>query len=150
MSILAGKASSFIAEIAFSVDCEVYDLSPEKIVNTKMVDQIKVIRHIYTIFPPDKVVSRGQSGLGPNWLTKSPDLSVWDYLCLKPSRLSRGHQVILVTKSQPALHAHLFEALCSLFDVVWEFKELGTSLDVLLMDQNYEVHRQQFLDKSKE
>lgn len=39
----------------------------------------RTLEHIYTIFTPDRVVSRGQSGLGPSWPPRSPDLSVCDY-----------------------------------------------------------------------
>ncbi|GFW12851.1 hypothetical protein TNCV_3885611 [Trichonephila clavipes] len=42
---------------------------------------------IYTIFIPDRVVSRDQSGLGRCWSPRSPDVLVWDYIwcgTLKP------------------------------------------------------------------
>ncbi|GFX29728.1 hypothetical protein TNCV_2750621 [Trichonephila clavipes] len=35
--------------------------------------------HVYTIITPEKVVSRGQSDLGPNWPPRSPDPSMCDY-----------------------------------------------------------------------
>ena len=39
----------------------------------------QTLEHIYTIFTPDRVVSRGQLGHFPSWPPRSPDLSVCDY-----------------------------------------------------------------------
>ncbi|KAG8174791.1 hypothetical protein JTE90_013053 [Oedothorax gibbosus] len=39
----------------------------------------KNLNHIYKTFYSDRVVSRGQSGLGPFWPPRSPDLSVCDF-----------------------------------------------------------------------
>ncbi|KAG8174111.1 hypothetical protein JTE90_000037 [Oedothorax gibbosus] len=39
----------------------------------------KTLNHIYKTFDSDRVVSRGQSGLGPLWPPRSPDLSVCDF-----------------------------------------------------------------------
>ncbi|GFV27259.1 hypothetical protein TNCV_3459531 [Trichonephila clavipes] len=37
--------------------------------------------HIYTVFTPDRVVSLGQSDLGPSWPLRSNDLSLCNYFC---------------------------------------------------------------------
>lgn len=37
------------------------------------------LEHIYKIFTPDRVVSRGQSCIDPSWPPRSPDLTVCDY-----------------------------------------------------------------------
>ncbi|GFW06167.1 hypothetical protein TNCV_36431 [Trichonephila clavipes] len=49
MSILAGKANSFVVDIAFSADCKDYHFCPEKIVNPPdckaLIEKLKSCDH---------------------------------------------------------------------------------------------------------
>ncbi|GFS62768.1 hypothetical protein TNCV_3202001 [Trichonephila clavipes] len=60
MSILAGKANSFIAEIAFSADCEDYPFCSEKIVNGERIRSVMSRRKHRSAFDPVSEFDRGR------------------------------------------------------------------------------------------
>ncbi|GFU46855.1 hypothetical protein TNCV_640091 [Trichonephila clavipes] len=92
------------AQIPRSLECQhddrlLLDVKRGKFIRSQPKKCCRIIDRIYTIFTLERVISRRQSGLGPSWPPRSPDLSVCDYILWGTLTLKVQFNYLIVFKN---------------------------------------------------